>query len=46
MKVRIFIGDKEVQKDLGKYTIKSEQLNRILAGKVYSGENKAKDKNK
>lgn len=35
MRVRIFIGGKEVQKeDLGKYTIKSEKLNRILAGKV------------
>lgn len=34
MKVRAFIGKKEVQKeDLEKYTIKSETLNRILAEK-------------
>lgn len=47
MRVRIFIGGKEVQKeDLGNYTIKSEKLNRILASKVYFRENKEKGKNK
>lgn len=34
--VRVFIGGKEVKKeDLGKYVIKSERLNRILAEKRY-----------
>lgn len=34
--VRVFIGGKEVQKeDLGKYVIKSEKLNRIIAEKIY-----------
>ena len=44
MSVRIFIGDKEVQKkDLGKYEIKSERVKQILAGKLVESKEERRD---